>query len=297
MKRIILSALAMGVIVSFYSCQKEQTQTQEAVALKFFASYNGDVSTKAPIAFPVGNKSTIIGYTAGATVTSATMVAGTPLEATGAASGALTPVTPLYLPKGSYDFYSVSLNSSSPAGMTFTSGISAQLSNTTDYLWAKAASVAQGGTVTLSYYHKAVGMDIEITSGTGVSALTVTAIKFTPAKPDVSSKMSLADGAIGAAAVKDALAVMALSGSKGTYIMLPLVSQSLSVEVTVNATIGGTAVTGKSIYSCNPCPGIYRWDILHSFPNSLCKFNDFLGLPQFRDWTTQTISGISLIES
>lgn len=296
MKRIILSALAMGVIVSFDSCQKEQTQVQETVALKFFASYNGDVSTKAPVAFPIGNKSTIIGFTAGATTTSATTVAGTPLEATGAAGGALTPAVPLYLPKGNYDFYSVSTNSSSPAGMTFTSGLSAQLINSTDYLWAKATGVAQGGTVNLSYYHKAVGMEIDIIAGTGISTLTVTGIKFTPTKLDISSKMTLSDGAIGAAAIKDALAAMSLSGSKGTYIMLPLVSQSLSVEVTVNATIGGTVVTGK-VYTAAIPAQVYAGGTYYTLSLTVSATSMSFSGATVQDWTSQTISGISLTES
>ncbi len=111
MKKIILSyAIAMSAIFSMTSCQKDQNIKPDPQEIKFYASYNGETQTKATSVFTTGNKVTILGYTAGATVTSATSVPGTPVEATGGASGLLTPSAALYLPKGSYDFYSVSLN-------------------------------------------------------------------------------------------------------------------------------------------------------------------------------------------
>lgn len=294
MKRFIFSALAVGALVSIISCEKAQIQKQDSEAMKFNASYNGEVSTKAEIAFPVGNKATIIGYSAGATISTATPVAGTPLEATGAAGGALT-ASALYLIKGFYDFYSVSVNSSSPAGITFSSGLSAQLVNSTDYLWAKAAGVAQGGTATLSFSHKAVAMEINVAAGSGVSNLTVMGIRFTPTKSDASSRMAIASGAIGAAAAKNNLTDMILSESKGTYIMLPSASLSLDVEITINGTIGGTNVLEKMYTAAIPAQ-IYSGGTYYTLNLTISATSMTFSGATVQDWTNQTISGISLTE-
>lgn len=296
MKKTTVLLLTICALAMLPSCQKERgIDESERKAMKFYASYIFEAETKAPTVFPSGNKATIIGYTAGATVSSAIPVAGTPVEATGGASGILSPASALYLPKGSYDFYSVSLNNTTPAGLTFTSGVSAQLLNGTDYLWAKHASVSQGGAVTFSYSHKAVGMEINVAAGTGVSGMSVTSIKFTPAKPDATSKMNLSTGAIGAAAVKDALTSMSLNSNKGTFIMVPLVSQALNVEVTVNATIGGTPLTGK-IYTAAIPAQVYSGGTYYTLNLTVSATSMSFTGAQVEDWTSQTITGLTLIE-
>ncbi len=295
MKKIILSyAIAMSAIFSMTSCQKNQNINPDPQEIKFYASYNGETQTKATSVFATGNKVTILGYTAGATVTSATSVPGTPVEATGGASGLLTPSAALYLPKGSYDFYSVSLNNTTAPGLTFTSGISTQLTNGIDYLWAKA-SIAEGGTASFIYNHKAVGMEVNVSAGTGVSALSVTAISITPTTASTSSKMSLADGSIGAASAIGSLTPMSLSGTKGTYIMLPVGSVAVNVEITVNATIGGTAVTAKKYTAAIPSQAYTSGSYYTANFTVSSTALQFTGA-QVQDWTNQTISGVSLTE-
>jgi len=295
MKKTTVLLLTICALAMLPSCQKERGIESERKAMKFYASYIYEAATKAPTVFPSGNKATIIGYMAGATVSSATPVAGTPVEATGGASGALSPGSALYLPKGSYDFYSVSLNNTTPSGITFTSGLSAQLSNGTDYLWAKHASVSEGGAVTFSYSHKAVGLEINVSAGTGVSGMTVTSIKFTPTKPDATSRMNLSTGTIGSAAVKDALTSMSLNVNRGAFIMVPLVSQSLNVEVTVNATIGGTPLTGKVYIATIPAQ-VYSGGTYYTLNLTVSATSMSFTGAQVDDWTSQTITGLTLIE-
>ncbi|MEN6619420.1 MAG: fimbrillin family protein [Rikenellaceae bacterium] len=296
MKEITFSLLALSAIAMSTSCQREEkTEQTEQQAMRFYASYDGDVTTKASTVFPTGNKATIIGYTAGAIVTSASPVTGTPIEATGGTSGSLSPASALYLPKGSYDFYSVSLNNTTPAGLTFTAGISGQLSNGVDYLWAKHASVNEGGTVIFLYTHKAVGMEINVSAGTGVSEMSITSIKFTPGKPDVSSKMSLSTGTIEAAVTKDESTSMNITAGKGTFIMVPLASQALNAEVTINATIGGTPFTGK-VYTATIPAQAYTGGTYYTLNMTVSATSMSFTGAQVQDWTTQTISGATLTE-
>ena len=293
MKKKIVAAVCL-IVFGMQSCQKEEISKNES-EMRFSASYDVEPLTKAPIPFPSGNKSTIIGYSAGANLTSATPVAGTPLEATGSGAGTLTPESALFLPKGSYDFYSVSINSSTPAGLTFASGLSGQLVNQKDYIWAKHTSVSQGGSVTFAYTHKAVGVEVNISAGTGVSSLSVTSIKFTPTKADASSKMTLSTGVIAPAADKDVLTAMNLTALKGSYIMLPMASQSLDIEVTVNATIGGVSQTAK-VYTGSVPARVYSAGTYYTLNLTISATALSFTGSTVDDWTTQTITGVTLTE-
>lgn len=294
MKRREIIAITC-IVMGLSSCNKEEIGIKTVEEMKFSASYNQEVVTKAPVPFTSGYKATIIGYVAGAAPLSATPVAGTPLEATAGAGGVLTPSTAVYLPKGSYDFYSVSLNSSTPAGITFTSGLSEQLTNQKDYIWAKHTGVSEGGVVTFGYNHKAVGVEINIAAGTGVTSMSVTSIRFTPTKPDASSKLTLSTGVIGVAADKDVLTSMSLSSAKGTYIMLPMASQAIGIEVTVNATIGGTAVTGK-VYTGTIPARAYLSGTYYTINLTVSATSMSFTGSTVDDWTSQSITGVTLTE-
>ncbi|MHC1778974.1 MAG: fimbrillin family protein [Bacteroidales bacterium] len=294
MKREIIAMLTLSLLISG-ACTKERGDLKSESEIKFRASYENEVSTKAPTPFGTGNKATVIGFIAGADVTAASPVAGTPVELTGGAAGVLSPATPVYLPKGNYDFYSVSANDASSPGITFTSGLSAQLINGKDYLWAKQVNIAQGGTVILSYSHKAVGVEINIAAGSGVSSLTVTSIRFTPTKPESSSKMALSTGAIGSSTTKDALTSMNLESLRGRYIMLPLSSQQLDVEVTVNAVIGGVSLSGK-VYSASIPSMSYTSGNYYTLNLTVSASSMTFSGSTVDDWATQTISGVTLTE-
>lgn len=294
MKREIIAMLTLSLLISG-ACTKEGEDLKSESEIKFRASYENEVSTKAPTPFGTGNKATVIGFIAGADVTAASPVAGTPVELTGGAAGVLSPATPVYLPKGYYDFYSVSANDASSPGITFTSGLSAQLINGKDYLWAKQVNIAQGGTVILSFSHKAVGVEINIAAGSGVSSLTVTSIRFTPTKPESSSKMALLTGAIGSSTTKDVLTSMNLESLRGRYIMLPLSSQQLDVEVTVNAVIGGVSLSGK-VYSASIPSMSYTSGNYYTLNLTVSASSMTFSGSTVDDWATQTISGVTLTE-
>ncbi len=277
------------------SCQKENLNKLQKEEIKFYASYSADSQTKATSTFASGNKVTIIGYSSEANTASAPTVAGTPIDATCNSSGLLTPASPIYLPKGNYDFYSVSLNNSTAPEINFSSGISGQLTNEVDYLWAKCTNIANGGNVSFVYWHKAVGIEINITSGIGISNLIVTSISFTPTAPSSISKMKLSDGSIESANSVGSLTAMALNSNKGKFIMLPVNAVNLNVEVIVNATIGGTPVTGKkytaTIPAQNYLSGSY-YMVNFTISSSAMQFTGTL----IEDWTTQNISGVTLSE-
>ncbi len=290
MKRI--SILALCAFFTIVSCISRETYTSNE-SVSFLARYN-HLPTKATI-FPVGNKVKIFAYKAGDSPSTANMTPGTPLEATSTGGGVLNPSNPLYLPKGSYDFYSVSKNSSNAEGISFTSGVSEPLNNGTDYLWAKHASVNEGGVVTFNYFHKATAIEIEIKEGSGVSSVTVNYIKITPSKPQAQTVMELSTGEITPSTATDVLSIMNHSGNKGSIIMLPLITKNIDIEISINALIGGVSVENK-IYTATLPSQAYSGGTLYTISLSVTATSLTFSGTQIEDWTTQSISGITLTE-
>ncbi len=295
MKIAKIAKLLLLSAVVFQSCQKEQAEVKEGSEMKFFASFNKSAATKGATEFPSGNKATIFCYSGGSNPSSASPVSGTPLEATATSSGSLTPQTPLYLPKGSYDFYSVSSNTSSSPGLTFSGGVSQQLSNGVDYLWASQSSVSEGGIVYFPYLHRAVSLEISVVAGEGVSSMSVTSIKFTPSKPSSNTKMNLLNGEIGSAVQTDALTSFPVVAGKASAIMLPLSNLPISVEVTINGTIGGVAVSGKT-YSTSLPAREYSGGTMYLVQLTVSANAITFSGSTIEEWTTQTIDGITLTE-
>lgn len=296
MKNLKSYHFAIVAIALLWSCQKEENaQRREKSEVQFFAYYNETPFTKAPPAFKVGNKASIYAYSAGANPTSATFTSGTPVEATVLTEGTLTPEPLLYLPKGTYDFYSVSLNSKTAPGLTFAAGYSGQLTNDKDYLWASASSISEGGSVSFQYQHKAVGIEIAVSAGDGVSNLSVTSIKITPSKPTASSKMELKTGNISASSEKDVFSELILNGNKGEKIMLPLTSLPLDVEVILNATIGGTPVSNKKYIATLPARA-YEAGKYYKFALTAGATVISFGGATLIDWTNETIASSPLTE-
>lgn len=215
-------------------------------------------------------KATISAYTSEDDVTSATAIAsnGYTVGATAGTfvgddiSGTSTPFV-MYLPKGDYDFYAVSCNSSA-AVPTFTSGVSEVLSNGVDYIYAKLAttSVPTTTNVTLAFQRKAVKIIINVASGDGVELTewkgTAGAnndnATITPSDPSTTVKMALSDGTITPATALTAAANMATEAvntgthtATASYIMLPLASgQTPTVTLNVKVKIGGRAAESKT---------------------------------------------------
>lgn len=167
----------------------------------------------------------------------------------------------MYLAKGSYDFYAVSANITTSAGIpTFTSGTStADLQNKVDYLYAKSKNVSipgvsdAGNDITLGFEHKAVRITIDVKSGTG---LELTGWQdgndhatITPPSVD-GCKMTLTSGVITQATsvstTKDNMETTAVAdrASKASYTMLPLAASGgdahkLTVTFKVKVQVGG----------------------------------------------------------
>ena len=209
-------------------------------------------------------KATISAYTSSANVTSAIAIASngyTVGTTTGAFVGDADFV--MYLPKGDYDFYAISCNSTATVP-TFTSGVSEVLSNGVDYIYAKptpATTVPATTNVTLAFQRKAVKIIINVVSGEGVeltdwkaSAGTNDNATITPSDPSTTVKMALSDGTITPATALTTATNMTTEAvntgahtATASYIMLPLASgQTPTVTLNVKVKIGGRAAESKT---------------------------------------------------
>ena len=174
----------------------------------------------------------------------------------------------MYLAKGSYDFYAVSANITTSAGIpTFTSGTStADLQNKVDYLYAKSKNISipgasdAGNNITLSFEHKAVRITIDVKSGTGLVLTGWQAgddhATITP--PSVSGcTMNLADGVITQATSVNTTpdnmetAEVSANASTASYTMLPLAASGgdvhkLTVIFKVKVKIGDRAEENRT---------------------------------------------------
>lgn len=184
----------------------------------------------------------------------------------------------MYLAKGSYDFYAVSANITTSAGIpTFTSGIStAELQNRVDYLYAKSKNVSIPGAseadnnITLSFEHKAVRITIDVKSGTGLeltswqdgndhATITPPAVK--------GCKMTLTSGAIEPATSVNTTpdnmetTAVATNASTASYTMLPLAASGgdahkLTVTFKVKVQVGGRAEENRTYTATLTAPSV-----------------------------------------
>lgn len=237
---LLVVALIMSV-----ACQEWLSDSQELLErgeeikeITFYGNYLSEMATKASEPFSSGNKAWIYGYKGGETPANEELVTPNQFSATAGSGGKLTSNVALYLPKGSYNFYSFSQNSSTLPQVTFTGGVSGSLTNGVDYLWAKAENIAQGGSATFNYSHSAVKLELVVVKDTGVDKVTVTEIKVTLPKVESSNKINLATGEIVPATAVAAATALSTSNNSATTIMLPLSSNSLTVSVKAQVDIG-----------------------------------------------------------
>ncbi len=162
--------------------------------------------TKASSVFASGNTAIIYAFASGGI---AANIGGTPLNATASGSGLLSPTSTMFLPKGNYDLYSVSANSSSAPNICFTGGVSGDLANSVDYLWAgnKNTAVNNGANVTFAYKHIACQMQIRIVANPRVSGLVVNSVKFSY-PITYGAKMNLSTGSISSSGSVTALSIL-----------------------------------------------------------------------------------------
>lgn len=231
------------LISILFGCSKEPSAPQEELnPINFFCGLE-QAQTKTNSVFASGNTAIIYAFASGEI---AANIGGTPLNATASGSGLLAPTSTIFLPKGNYDFYSVSANNSSSPNISFTGGVSGDLANGVDYLWAgnKNTTVNNGANVTFAYKHFACQMQIRIVANPRVSGLVVNSFKFTyPITSGV--KMNLSTGSISSSGSVTALSNVAGSGNTRNFICLPCTVSS-QVEININATIDGQPVTNKT---------------------------------------------------
>lgn len=294
MEPIKIKLFVLLLLIPLLSCTKESEPASQ-MEIKFRANLDGEQLTKASQPFEVGVKSLIYVYKATDQPESINPIANSPIEATGSSGGVLTTASPVYLPKGSYDFYSVSINDKTSFGPTITQGVSGSLTNKVDYLWAKCAPVNEGGTVIFEYGHKAVKVIITLTQGSGVSNLNVTSIKITPSKPSANTKLALSSGQITAATQTGDLDAMKLEANSGSYIMLPLSSNPINIEIEANLTIAGASHTGKK-YSATIPAQAYQGGSCYLLSLSVNASSVTFNGATVKDWDSKNISSITLTE-
>lgn len=263
------------LLLSAAGCTSDELQDKPITNEKgeYAVNFNGNMDltlTKATSTeVAQGVKATISAYASGDNVTSKTAIVSkgytvgdTPGTFVGDTEGSGPFV--MYLPKGDYDFYAVSCNSS-VAVPRFTSGVSEVLSNGVDYIYAKVAGQSVGNNeqnVTLAFERKAVKIIINVASGDGVELTewkgTAGAnndnATITPSDPSTTVKMALSDGTITPATALTAAANMTTEAvntgthtATASYIMLPLASgQTPTVTLNVKVKIGGRAAESKT---------------------------------------------------
>ena len=153
-------------------------------------------------------------------------------------AGMLTGVSDykMYLSNGIFDFYAVSVNSSSRPPV-FANGTSVALQNGVDYLWWGCANYEISSsqvTVPIVFNHSATQVVIELSAGEGVVLQSVASATITP--PQAGATMDLTTGVIAPATEYGTVpASMGINGLKLQYTMLPLQTDSpMTLNLSLN---------------------------------------------------------------
>lgn len=195
--------------------------------------------TKGVYAFPKSRYASIMAFTAG-TAPTVTPLAALPYIANSPGTLTSTSGSPMYLPNGSYDFYSIATNQTSNSNPNFTGGVSAPLQNGIDYLYwnVKAQTVVPPQlSVPITYSHECTQVSVKLQSGNGISIDSLAAATITPGTPGAT--MSLATGVITPATTLSTTATsMGVSGMAAQYTMLP-VNTTTQAKATFTIFING----------------------------------------------------------
>lgn len=238
MKKFV-SLLLTGIFVTL-SCIKPGDNSPKEHYLKFL-SYGGPV-TKGQIPFTTGNRSSILVFEADSLCG---YFGGTPVLATGVADGELVTQNSIALVKGCYDIYSVSLNNSQDPSMVFENGLSTELENGRDYLWAaqKNITVNSDKVIVFNYRRLASLVTLKVKADTSIKNLIIRDMKLSAPKTD-SIYMNLSQGIINRSNASGSLISLNGSGSERSVIIVPK-EGSTYLEIEVDATINGLDVTEK----------------------------------------------------
>lgn len=263
---IPLALLVVSGCTSDELLEKSQINEKGEYAVRFSGNMDMTLTKANTTDVATGVKATISAYTKDDDVTSNTAIVSngyTVGQTAGTFEGDADFV--MYLPKGNYDFYAVSTNSAT-AAPTFTSGVSGDLENGVDYIYAKTASQSVGNgekNIALEFSRKAVQIYIDIKSDEAGLELTSwqsgdNAATITP--PVVTGcTMALTDGTITAANSVDTelsngfykgnmtQGSIASKNTTASYIMLPVeTGKTLKVQFKVNVKIGDRTAEAKT---------------------------------------------------
>lgn len=297
MKRVNYLITVVVMLGTLLSCSKERAEVGESTnrQILFYATYLEGLETRGSTTFLEGNRAQIFAYTSNESPTLGSFVDGTPLFATAKTGGELQTDAPLYLPKGAYDFYSLSLNSSEEPALNFESGTSTPLENGIDYLWAKSELDEAGSVVSFAFSHSATKVEIEILKGEGIDNLEVNTIRLTPSLVSSATTMELSSGVIVAAQNTASLLSLTPTNNSVSYIMVPLEQSAIDIEISASLTIGQVEVENKE-YSAQLPSSSYDAGKLYKI-KLIVKANalEFLG-STVEEWNVQEAIEVPLVE-
>jgi hypothetical protein len=234
-----LSLLLSGIIFPL-SCIKSGENTNQVHHLKFI-TYNTP-ATKGQSAFTTGNRSSILVFESESL---SQYFGGTPVFATGGSEGELVPQNSISLVKGSYDFYSLSLNNSQNPSLVFENGLCRELENGIDYLWAaqKNIMVNTDKVIVFNYKRLACLVAFKVKADTSIKNLVIRDMKLSAPKTD-SIFLDLSQGRISSSTACGSLISLGGSGNERSAIIVPK-EGSTYLEVELDATINGLVLTEK----------------------------------------------------
>lgn len=185
---------------------------------------------------------------------------GSPLNGQSDNYGYINPVNPVYLERGLYDFYLLSVNDSQLPQLTFSNGYAVNLSNGLDYLWSGIKGVTIAGDRTLSFNFKRLCCRIELNVKSSASIKNMVVKKIEFALPDAAGyALDLISGNIQFSSGAGVLTVIGGSGTGRLFTMLPKTGTT-EVAVEIDGEINGGAVTSKRFttqLNSDFLPGVY----------------------------------------
>ncbi len=235
MRRLLFT---ISVVLIAVLCTKKTDSPEGRIT--FYGSYHSQ--TKSSAFLSSGTKSLIYAFAPGEINTP---LAGTPIALCASAGGLLTSGNTLFLPKGTYDFYSVSLNNNNSPALEFPNGVSGQLLNGVDYLWASVKnSPVNGNTnIVFLYKHSVCKVNICITAATEITDLYVKSVKYTfPSESGI--RMNLKDGSVTTSQYVGFLTTIPGSDNIRTFTCLPC-SAMMVIEITIEAIVNGELLSDR----------------------------------------------------
>lgn len=260
------SLLTISVVLIAVLCTKKTDILESRIT--FYGSYHSQ--TKTSVFLLPGTMSAIYAFTPDEINTPVT---GTPIDLCASAGGLLTSGNSLFLPKGLYDFYSVSLNNNTSPDLDFSAGLSGQLVNGVDYLWASARNSAVDGdtNIALLYKHSVCKVNIYISATPEISDIYIRSIKYTlPLESGI--RMNLKNGTVPTSQSVGFLTTIPGTDNSRTFICLPC-SAMMVIEITVDAVINGELFSDR-VYR-TAVSEVFRQGYMYNLECSLTGNQDF----------------------